>query len=100
MHFGSLKCFSSIIENFKKFSRFFAACLEIYLSFPNTEESVSSTKEMIDFLSPLLEELMLGLLSNFLLLLAREELSLNLEISILSFLPLMLIVERARCELY
>lgn len=59
------------MENFKNIYRFLAANLEISLSFPKTEERVSSTKDMIDFLSPLLDELILGLLSNFLLLLPR-----------------------------
>jgi hypothetical protein len=54
---------------------------------------------MIDFLSPLLEDDMLGLRSNFLLVLPRLEVSLNLAISILLCLPEMLIVEITLCEL-
>ena len=61
MQSGFLKCFSRIMENFRKISRLFAICFEIYLSAPNTEERVSSTKDMIDFLSPLFEELKLFL---------------------------------------
>ena len=66
MQFGSLKCFSSIIENFKKIYRSWATFLEISLSLPNTEESVSSTNDIMDFLKPLLEELTLERLYNFL----------------------------------
>lgn len=62
MQSGLLKCFSSIIENLRNNSRLLAICLDIYLSAPKTEDRVSSTKDMIDFLSPLLEELILALL--------------------------------------
>lgn len=49
------------MENFKNISRLFAICLDIYLSAPKTDERVSSTKDMIDFLSPLFDELKLFL---------------------------------------
>ena len=56
MHPGSCRCFSSITENSMNTLSCPAASLLISLSLPNTDESVSSTKFIIDFLnSPLFE---------------------------------------------
>lgn len=68
IHWLSLKCFSRIIVNLRKTYKPFATCLEIYLSAPKTDESVSSINDIIDFLKPLFDELMLLILllrSNF-----------------------------------
>lgn len=55
MFFSSVKCFSIIIEKFRKFYTAFAFCFDIYLSGPpKTDDNVSSTKDMIDFLKSLL----------------------------------------------
>ena len=46
---SSAKCFSIIIEKFKKFSTALAFCFDIYLSGPpNTDDNVSSTNDIID----------------------------------------------------
>ena len=54
MFYLSFMCFSKIIVNFKKFYNAFAVCFDISFSLPKTEERVSSTKDMIDFLKKLL----------------------------------------------
>jgi hypothetical protein len=60
MHFSSEKCFYTTIEKFKKFYTALAFCFDIYLSGPpNTEDNVSSTKDIIDFLKSLLLPLLL-----------------------------------------
>lgn len=49
MFLSSAKCFSIIIEKFKKFSTAFAFCFDIYLSGPpKTDDNVSSTNDIID----------------------------------------------------
>ncbi len=60
MHLSSEKCFSTIIEKFKKFYTALAFCFDIYLSGPpNTEDNVSSTNDMIDLRKSLLVPLFL-----------------------------------------
>ncbi len=54
MFYLSFICFSKIMVNFKKFYNAFAVCFDIYFYPPKTEDSVSSTKDMIDFRRKLL----------------------------------------------
>jgi len=51
----SLRCFSSMIENFKKTYKLSACYRVIPRSLPITDDKVSSTKEINDLCRPLLE---------------------------------------------
>jgi hypothetical protein len=65
MQLISDRCLSKIIVNVRKISSSLAVCFEIYLSFPKTDEMVSSTNDSIDFFSMLLQEDTLAVFSIF-----------------------------------